>query len=260
MLTVALLLGSKFLDDNTFQNKSWSEVSGISVKDLNTLEYEWLSATGWCLYVNLDKSEDYNAWLKNWRDWLQNKKRQQAQTNHERLVPLVPSIEADVGRSGNPHVYSSWHQQQVAEYERLSSLKRNQHAQTQTYRREPWFQPTAWHPPLTPPDSGYGTPEYSNSAMNSEYTPWFDRAIVNSANAQRQQYHHQAANYNTFHRHATLAHTTRNHSNYPAYYNYNPAIWDPSVADCTCSSCVGPVHNKPQNYFTTQSYGQPVMG
>jgi hypothetical protein len=31
MLTIGLLLGSKFLDDNTFQNRSWSEVSGIPV-------------------------------------------------------------------------------------------------------------------------------------------------------------------------------------------------------------------------------------
>ncbi|KAJ4150780.1 hypothetical protein LMH87_011515 [Akanthomyces muscarius] len=37
-LTVSLLLGSKFLDDNTFQNRSWSEVSGISVAELNSLE------------------------------------------------------------------------------------------------------------------------------------------------------------------------------------------------------------------------------
>ncbi len=43
-LTVALLLGSKFLDDNTFQNRSWSEVSGIPVREINTLENEWMHA------------------------------------------------------------------------------------------------------------------------------------------------------------------------------------------------------------------------
>ncbi|KAL8639411.1 MAG: hypothetical protein Q9228_003556 [Teloschistes exilis] len=42
MLTTALLLGSKFLDDNTFQNRSWSEVSNIPVKELNEMELDWL--------------------------------------------------------------------------------------------------------------------------------------------------------------------------------------------------------------------------
>src|SRR5687768_1364753 len=65
-LTVSLLLGSKFLDDNTFQNRSWSEVSGISVIELNRLEFDWVQAMSWRLYVNLDLSKDYQAWLDNW--------------------------------------------------------------------------------------------------------------------------------------------------------------------------------------------------
>jgi hypothetical protein len=59
-LTVSLLLGSKFLDDNTFQNRSWSEVSGIAVSELNSLEFDWVQAMGWRLYVNLDLSKDYH--------------------------------------------------------------------------------------------------------------------------------------------------------------------------------------------------------
>ncbi|KAL8799816.1 MAG: hypothetical protein Q9182_005611 [Xanthomendoza sp. 2 TL-2023] len=61
MLTTALLLGSKFLDDNTFQNRSWSEVSNISVSELNTLELEWLVAIKWDLHVD---HEDPRAGLK----------------------------------------------------------------------------------------------------------------------------------------------------------------------------------------------------
>jgi hypothetical protein len=34
LLTIALVMGSKFLDDNTFINRSWSEVSGIRVDEL----------------------------------------------------------------------------------------------------------------------------------------------------------------------------------------------------------------------------------
>lgn len=266
MVTVSLLLGSKFLDDNTFQNKSWSEVSGIGVQELNTLEYEWLGAIGWCLYVNLDESKDYNAWLANWQDWLDKKKRQQSQATRERLAVLAP-IDTDVARPRNSHTYSTWHQQQVAEYERLSSMKRNQpQLHLSPYRREaqqPWMYTTGctgWHAPLTPPDSGYGTPEYANSAtsMNSQYNDWFDRAVTNTSNGHRQ--FPQSATYHGFQHHSQ--HTARHHSNLSAYYNYSQNIWEPpSVADCNCANCAAPAHQKNQTtYYTPQAYGQSVVG
>lgn len=261
MLTVSLLLGSKFLDDNTFQNKSWSEVSGITVQELNKLEYEWLGAISWCLYVNLDESKDYNAWLKNWQEWLGNKKRQQAQASRERLASLSP-IDTEVARPRNQHPYSAWHQQQVAEYERLSSMKRNQpQPQPTPYRREQpsWMYPVGWHAPLTPPDSGYGTPEYANSAtsMNSQYNDWFDRAVTNTGNSHRQ--FQQPTNYHGFHHHS--GHSSRNHSNFPAYYNYSQNIWEPpSQADCSCVNCTAPAHQKNQPYYMAHGYGQPVVG
>jgi hypothetical protein len=260
MLTISLLLGSKFLDDNTFQNKSWSEVSGIPVQELNTLEYEWLGAIGWCLYVNMDESKDYNAWLKNWKDWLDNKKRQQTQTtvSRERAAAMVPPIETDATRL---RAYSNWHQQQIAEYERLSSRKRNQHQGP--YQREqqgPWMYPVQWHAPMTPPDSGYGTPEYPNSAasLNAQYNDWFDRAISHSASSAPRQFQ-QPTSFAPFHHNA---HQQRNHqANYPPFYNYCQSIWDhPNVSDCACVNCVGFAHQKQQPYFAAHAYGQPVVG
>ncbi|KAK3319078.1 hypothetical protein B0H66DRAFT_475482 [Apodospora peruviana] len=276
MLTIGLMLGSKFLDDNTFQNKSWSDVSGIPVRELNTMEYEWLSAIAWGLYVNLDESQDYTAWLANWQEWLVTKKhhqqaQQQAQAARERLAALVPPIETEIARPRNPYMQSTWHQQQVAEferYERLSSMKHNQAPQPPAYRREQsaWAYPVAWphSAPLTPPDSGYGTPEYVNSAtsVNSHYNEWFDRAIDSNGNASRQ--YQQPTAYNSFHH----TQAPRNHAAYPAYYagnNYGRSIWDhpnPSVADCNCVNCVGThigAHN-PSSYFAGNAYGQPVVG
>ncbi|KAK3323710.1 hypothetical protein B0T19DRAFT_212252 [Cercophora scortea] len=259
MLTIALLLGSKFLDDNTFQNKSWAEVSGIPVQELNTLEYEWLSKISWGLYVNLDESQDYNAWLANWEEWVETKKRQQAQANRERLAALVPAIDIDVARPRNQHQVSSWHQQQVAEYERLSSMKRNPAPPTPSYRREQpsWLYSTAWSQPdpLTPPDSGYGTPEYVNSATsaNSHYADWFDRAIVDNNTSRHYQ---QPAAYNAFHH---GGHASRGHTNYPAFYNYGHSIWEHSgVSDCNSMSCTGGNTHAP--YFVAHGYGQPVAG
>lgn len=259
MLTTALLLGSKFLDDNTFQNKSWSDVSGIDVRELNSLEHEWLGAIGWCLYVNLDKSKDYNAWLKNWQDWQDNKKRQQAQVARERLASPASPIDTDVrSRSSNmTHMYASWHQQQVAEYERLSSMKRNP-SSSQSYRpREGnWLphQPVSWHnAPLTPPDSGYGTPEYLNSAtsVNSQYNDWFSREMTNGTHSRQYQQVGSHPGYHNVH---------RSHANYSNYYSHGQNIWDPSISDCTCVSCAGPVHAKAPSYFMAHGYGQPVMG
>lgn len=255
MVTVALLLGSKFLDDNTFQNKSWSEVSGISVQELNTLEYEWLGSIDWCLYVNLDESADYQAWLANWKEWQETKKRQQAQATRDRLTSL--KIDTDVARSRK--VPTAWHMQQVAEYERLSSVKRNPPPSTVPYRREqPWaYTVPSWPAgPLTPPDSGYGTPEYPNSAtsFNSHYNDWFDRAVVNSA-MPRPPYPTQQ--YAPFHH---VGHSTRNHTSYQPFYPYNHNIWEPpSATDCSCANCNGMYH-KPQQYFLANNYGQPVVG
>ena len=70
MLTVALLLGSKFLDDNTFQNKSWSEVSNIPVAELNAMELDWLFAFEWKIHDRIhDEHDGFSSWLSHWKIW-----------------------------------------------------------------------------------------------------------------------------------------------------------------------------------------------
>lgn len=86
LLTVALLLGSKFLDDNTFQNRSWADVSGIPVRELNKLEREWMESIHWRMFVNLDLSEDYQAWINSWSEWEANKKQMQQATADRKSV------------------------------------------------------------------------------------------------------------------------------------------------------------------------------
>jgi hypothetical protein len=249
-LTVALLLGSKFLDDNTFQNRSWSEVSGIAVSELNTLENAWLRATNWGLYVNLDHSNDYTAWLDSWREWQAMKKRAAAQANRERLAALVPAIDTELARFGG----NNWVQQQTAEYERYQKIKRSEVSQSQNYRsREATWNHSSWQQaPLTPPDSGYGTPEYINSAtsVNSRYNDWFSQAAsriqYNGSNRYQQPPHH-----NSFYQ--------SHHPNYPPHYQYGGGVWDHNIAECNCPSCLGPTA-KQQPYFMAHGFGQPVMG
>ncbi|KAH7041455.1 uncharacterized protein B0I36DRAFT_232959 [Microdochium trichocladiopsis] len=60
LLTVALMLGNKFLDDNTYTNKTWAEVSGISVREIHVMEVEFLSNMRYGLLTSKDQ----------WQDWL----------------------------------------------------------------------------------------------------------------------------------------------------------------------------------------------
>lgn len=59
LLTVALMLGNKFLDDNTYTNKTWAEVSGISVTEVHIMEVEFLSNMKYCLFTSAD---DWSKW------------------------------------------------------------------------------------------------------------------------------------------------------------------------------------------------------
>ncbi|KAK4098943.1 hypothetical protein N658DRAFT_509193 [Parathielavia hyrcaniae] len=60
LLTVALMLGNKFLDDNTYTNKTWADVSGISVNEIHVMEVEFLSNMRYSLLVS---AEGWEQWL-----------------------------------------------------------------------------------------------------------------------------------------------------------------------------------------------------
>ncbi|WDK14920.1 cyclin [Colletotrichum graminicola] len=60
LLTVALMLGNKFLDDNTYTNKTWAEVSGITVQEIHVMEVEFLSNMRYSL---LATKEEWEEWL-----------------------------------------------------------------------------------------------------------------------------------------------------------------------------------------------------
>ncbi|KAJ2975015.1 hypothetical protein NUW58_g8478 [Xylaria curta] len=269
MLTVGLLLGSKFLDDNTFQNRSWSDVSGIAVAELNTMEAKWLRDMNWVLYVNLDRSHDYDAWLKSWKQYQDNKQHAIQQQSHaalrERLAPIVTSIHNDSTRQAHqPLSYDGWMHDEVAEHDRVNMNARLVRPVKMPYRpregswpsryQNPWTQA-----PSTPPDSGYGTPEYLNSAasVNSRYNEWFSQAVASQ-------------NYGRY-SHAQTAHPS--HNNYcrsrsstfhqPYFDQYQRRSgWDAGVAECNCSSCqtYPAVHAKAGSYFHSHTYSQAVMG
>ncbi|KAI7865823.1 uncharacterized protein EV154DRAFT_488663 [Mucor mucedo] len=59
VFVVALILACKFLDDVTFVNTTWSEVSGMTLTSLNQMEAEFLQGINYRLFI---KSQDYNQW------------------------------------------------------------------------------------------------------------------------------------------------------------------------------------------------------
>ncbi|OSX68028.1 hypothetical protein POSPLADRAFT_1064398 [Postia placenta MAD-698-R-SB12] len=56
----ALMMANKFVDDNTYTNKTWSEVSGINLIELNKMEKEFLLGIDFGLYVD---ESTYESWL-----------------------------------------------------------------------------------------------------------------------------------------------------------------------------------------------------
>ncbi|KAL9096676.1 MAG: hypothetical protein Q9165_001164 [Trypethelium subeluteriae] len=69
LVIVAFMLGSKFLDDNTFINKSWAQVSTIDVHELSALEREWLRDIFWSLHCDPNVENGYNVWREHWKTY-----------------------------------------------------------------------------------------------------------------------------------------------------------------------------------------------
>lgn len=85
LLAVALILGSKFLDDNTFINRSWSDVTAIKVSELNSLEIKWLGLIEYGLHVD---SSCVQTWVELWTKYDLEQSRKQATS----LSPLDTSM------------------------------------------------------------------------------------------------------------------------------------------------------------------------
>jgi len=68
-LTMSLVLANKFLDDNTFTNSSWSDISGMSRREINVLERDWLKNMDYSLHVNPVEQKGWTTWRKAWETW-----------------------------------------------------------------------------------------------------------------------------------------------------------------------------------------------
>jgi hypothetical protein len=92
LLTVALMLGNKFLDDNTYTNKTWAEVSGISVQEVHIMEVEFLSNMRYGLYTSKSKWEEWHTVLGKFGTFFDRASRATANGTISPVGPPTPSL------------------------------------------------------------------------------------------------------------------------------------------------------------------------
>lgn len=166
MLTTCLLLGSKFLDDNTFQNKSWAEVSSIPVVELNLMELDWLQGFNWEIHQLMYKGdEDFFQWIDYWHAYEKKAIAAKAKEMHKlapietKFPPRFPTHHPIVMSPDNP-IPPQY--QQGAQYD------------TQWAR-----QYISEYSPPSAPHSGPATPEYYPNQWSYAPTPSYSRQGYN---------------------------------------------------------------------------------
>ncbi|KXG48647.1 uncharacterized protein PGRI_025170 [Penicillium griseofulvum] len=80
LMTVALMLGNKYLDDNTYTNKTWAEVSGIAVHEIHIMEVEFLSNIRYDLFSSEDEWSRWHTKLGLFGDYF----------NQASILPVEP--------------------------------------------------------------------------------------------------------------------------------------------------------------------------
>lgn len=250
MLTIGLLLGSKFLDDNTFQNRSWAEVSGIAVTELNNMELDWLKSLKWNMYVNLDMSADFKAWLRDWDVWREAKNVQRKATL-DRLAPLAP-IDTNVLRT-QPYQqpYNAYVKSASSERPLSGSLSAMDYYSQRGQELANAQAHAAWsgnlnNTPLltTPsdPDSGYSTPEYASATGgNPRFNDWqyYSRGYQQQAQSYAPYVAPRVANYQTpIH---------NQHSGYGSAWD-----WNMTAGDCPCCPPSKQPYNMTNGYMGQQ--------
>lgn len=239
LLSVSLILGSKFLDDNTFVNKSWSDVTSIRVKELNALEMKWLSLISYHLHVELDSG--LQSWLDAWKTYNEDQiAKQQAAT---RLSPLDTNVHR---HSSNRERYSpyptSYSSSASRSYGTPSSSRSSQYAHTPYSSADPW--------------SSTARPSYDDPYKRQDRYPTLND--IDDANRRRadDERNHAQAMYN--YQLPSISHSYYQPSAYPSpwdSYNWNGM----HRSDCTCASCAYQHHFRP--YPMASNYtAQPVMG
>ncbi|KAK1597078.1 cyclin [Colletotrichum navitas] len=96
LLTVALMLGNKFLDDNTYTNKTWAEVSGITVQEIHVMEVEFLSNMRYSLLATKEEWEEWLVKLSCFAEYYERAQKQPTSPLSKSFTSPVPSPTATI--------------------------------------------------------------------------------------------------------------------------------------------------------------------
>ncbi|KEF53075.1 uncharacterized protein A1O9_10983 [Exophiala aquamarina CBS 119918] len=103
LLTIALMLGNKFLDDNTYTNKTWAEVSGISVTEIHIMEVEFLSNMRYDLYASAKEWSQWKAKLGRFGAFYDKaSKLPSVDENKSITAPVTPTSQSFSGKLPSP--------------------------------------------------------------------------------------------------------------------------------------------------------------
>lgn len=173
MITIALLLASKFLDDNTFQNKSWSEVTGLPVAELNSLEKEWLMDIGWHLHVDPEGTKGFSQYKTMWDTWVR-------KNGPKAAIPALAPINANIRHNRSESVAFSpaplypsiqtYSHQHVNASDPSLQLPRPHHSHP-SHESAYWYMSSGEHSPPSAPETGPTTPDGYSFGWSGPFGP-----------------------------------------------------------------------------------------
>ncbi|GKZ28668.1 hypothetical protein AbraIFM66950_011104 [Aspergillus brasiliensis] len=157
LMTIALMLGNKFLDDNTYTNKTWAEVSGITVQEIHIMEVEFLSNIRYNLFVSKEEWNEWHVKLGLFTNYFNNAPRA-SEKNEKHPTPPVLHV--------SPTMVPSPRAQLPSPSTKLPSPPASDHLRTQT-----WAMPLNAVPYTSAPQPSGDLPPATSSRKRSREEP-----------------------------------------------------------------------------------------
>lgn len=234
ILTVSLIIGSKFFDDNTFINRSWSEVSGIDVKHLNEMEREWLLSISYHLHLDEEATQSCNRLRNVWDEYVVEQNRERT-TQAMKLSPIETSFHASSHLSASNQSRMGFDQKRTFQDYRSPAQQSYYPGSASAQYNNPWNR--TGDSPASAPHTGPTTPEYyglpaaanwstMDGAMDRSYS--YGRRTMFYGRPAQPQSHAQPS--------MSSAHGYR--SAFSPHNNHNYG-WSTHGMMCNCSFCAG---------------------
>ena len=64
----SILISIKYNEDNYYDNKFYSEIAGVKLKELKLIEYAFLELNDFNVFVNIKEYEQYSRYLENYQN------------------------------------------------------------------------------------------------------------------------------------------------------------------------------------------------